>query len=258
MPAITVQGAQIFFRTAGEGPPLLLIPGNTCSSACHAGEIAHFAQRYRVIAPDLPGTGQSARRAAWPHDWWAASAATLIALLDQLSIDRCALVGTSGGAAIALLAAIAAPARIAAVVADSVVAHFPAAALQAQIAARSEETAGQRAFWEGAHGADWRQVIAADTAMLAGHAAAGIDYFGDRLGLVACPTLLTASLADSALPEVGRQIAEMARAIPAAQVALIAEGDHPLMWSRPDRFRAAADPFLAQAWPARYSGGQGG
>lgn len=250
MPHITCLGSPLFYRAAGDGPPLLLIPGNTASSACHAGEIAHFARRYRVIAPDLPGTGQSARIADWPHDWWAACARALIDLLDQLRIERCALVGTSGGAVIALLAAIVAPERVAAVVADSCVAHYPAPELREQIRQRAAETAGQRAFWAGAHGDDWRQVVAADTAMMAGYAERGIDYFGGRLGRVACPTLLTASLADPLLPDVAGQLPAMARAIPGARLTLADAGDHPLMWSRPELFRAAADAFLAQAWPA--------
>jgi len=36
------------------------------------------------------------------------------------------------------------------------------------------------AFWLLAHGADWAQVVDADSAMLAGYAATGIDYFGER------------------------------------------------------------------------------
>lgn len=129
-------GSQFFFREAGSGPPLLIIPGNTASSACHAGAIAHFGQRYRVIALDLPGTGQSGLMAVWPSEWWAAGTTVGIALLDQ--ITRCAVIGTSGGGAVALLAALAMPKRIAAVIADSVVAHFSAAAIQSQLAARAE------------------------------------------------------------------------------------------------------------------------
>jgi pimeloyl-ACP methyl ester carboxylesterase len=37
----------------------------------------------------------------------------------------------------------------------------------------------------------------------------------------------------------------MATQIPESQLVLVNGGDHPLMWSRPQRFRRAADSFLA-------------
>lgn len=244
MPTLPYRDSGLFFREAGAGPPLLIIPGNTASSASHAGELQHFGRRFRALALDLPGTGQSGRLAAWPHDWWAAGAAAVIALLDQLQIARCTLLGASGGAAIALLAASTAPERVAAVVADSLVAHFPAASVQAQLAARAVRSAAQQAFWAQAHGDDWAQVVAADTAMLAGYATSGIDFLGGRLGQVRCPVLLTASLADSALPAVGEQLPAMLRELPTGRLFLTNAGDHPLVWSRPEDFRLVADAFL--------------
>jgi pimeloyl-ACP methyl ester carboxylesterase len=236
----------LFCREAGAGAPLLIIPGNTASSACHGGELAHFAARYRAICPDLPGTGQSGRLDTWPKDWWAASAAAIIAFLDQRQIARCAVIGTSGGAAIALLAALAAPTRITAVIADSVVPHFPANQVRAQLVARAEQTPAQQSFWSLAHGADWKQVVAADTAMLAHYATTGVDYFQGRLDQVQCPVLITASLADSVLPAVGAQLCAMVQALPHGQLFLTNTGDHPLMWSRPADFRLVADAFLAR------------
>lgn len=248
MPTFSFQNSHLFFRETGAGLPLVIIPGNTASSACHDAELAHFGRRYRTIALDLPGTGRSGRMAVWPRDWWAMCASATIALLDELEIARCALIGASGGAVIALRVALAAPERIAAVVADSLVERFPAANVRAQIAARAERTPGQRSFWHLAHGEDWEQVVDADTAMLAGYAESGIDYMGGRLGEVRCPTLLTASLADDALPAVDEQLPAMLAAIPQARLFLTNQGGHPLMWSRPDDFRLAVDAFLARFW----------
>jgi pimeloyl-ACP methyl ester carboxylesterase len=252
VPTVPDPGARLFVREAGAGPPLLILPGNTASSACHASEIAHFARRFRTIAVDLPGTGRSERLAVWPRDWWAASAAAVVDLLDSLRIDRCAMAGTSGGAVVALLAAIAAPARVAAVVADSVVAHLPATAVQAQVAARVERTPSQQAFWALAHGEDWAQPVDADSAMLAGYSETGIDFFGGRLGEASCPVLLTASLADDALPDVGKQLCAMVQALPRASLFLADAGGHPLMWSRPEVFRPVADAFL-DPWASEWS-----
>lgn len=244
MPFFKHHERQLFYREQGSGPLLLILPGNTASSACHLGELAHFGQRYRAVALDLLGTGQSERVAVWPRNWWAEGATAAVALLDQLDGEQCVAVGTSGGAAIALLLAIHEPGRVRAVIADSVVAHIPADALRTLLAERARRTAGQVAFWHQAHGDDWMQVVDADTAMLTSHGATGIDYFQDRLAQIACPILLTASLTDTLLPAVASQLCTMARQIPQSCLFLINGGDHPLMWSRPGEFRAVADAFL--------------
>lgn len=102
MPYFTHRGRRLFFREQGGGPPLLILAGNTASSACHGGELAHFGARYRAVALDFLGTGMSDRAAAWPRDWWAAGAASAAALIDHLGAGPAVVVGTSGGAAVAL------------------------------------------------------------------------------------------------------------------------------------------------------------
>jgi pimeloyl-ACP methyl ester carboxylesterase len=244
MPFFTHQQRQLFYREQGSGAPLLILPGNTASSACHLGELEHFGRHYHAVALDFPGTGRSDRLAVWPRDWWAEGAAAAVALLEQLGAERCIAVGTSGGAAVALLLAIHYPGRVRAVIADSVVARIPAPALRALLAERAQRTPGQVAFWGQAHGDDWRQVVDADTLMLAGYGLTGLDYFQARLAQIACPVLLTASLTDALLPAVAPQLCAMAQQIRHSQLFLINGGDHPLMWSRAGEFRAVADAFL--------------
>ncbi len=50
----------VHYREQGSGPPLLLIHGLITSSYSWRYVIAPLAQRFRVIAPDLPGAGRSA------------------------------------------------------------------------------------------------------------------------------------------------------------------------------------------------------
>lgn len=55
------RGHDIFFRTEGSGPPLLLIHGVPTASWVWHGVWPALASRYRVIAPDLIGFGLSAK-----------------------------------------------------------------------------------------------------------------------------------------------------------------------------------------------------
>lgn len=59
---VTVDGVEVFWREAGpaEAPVLLLLHGFPSASHMFRDLIPRLADRYRVIAPDLPGFGQSA------------------------------------------------------------------------------------------------------------------------------------------------------------------------------------------------------
>ena len=42
MPNFIHNSQRLFYREQGEGPLLLILPGNTASSACHPEEVAYF------------------------------------------------------------------------------------------------------------------------------------------------------------------------------------------------------------------------
>lgn len=250
---------RLHYRECGQGPLLLVLPGNTASSACHDGEIAHYSKRYHVVCLDFLGTGRSDRVPLWPDDWWAWGAYDAAALARHLGEERCLVLGTSGGAIAALWLGILYPQMVSAIVADSTVEYFPPASIEAGLSDRAQCRPDQRAFWRHAHGDDWRQVVAADCLLLRRLAGRGGDWLHGRLNEIRCPVLLTASRADAMLPDVERQFAHMRAQIADSEVFLTNEGNHPLMWSQPDAFRAVADPFLqrhaALSWPQSASEG---
>src|SRR5215475_2338598 len=56
-----VDGRDVFYREGGEhgAPALLLLHGFPSSSAQYESLMEHLEDRYRVVAPDYPGFGQS-------------------------------------------------------------------------------------------------------------------------------------------------------------------------------------------------------
>lgn len=60
---ITIEGIDVFYRTAGPpgAPVILLLHGFPSSSHMFRNLIPRLADRYRVIAPDYPGFGESAQ-----------------------------------------------------------------------------------------------------------------------------------------------------------------------------------------------------
>lgn len=244
MPFISLNGHPLFYREQGGGPLLIILPGNTASSACHERELTEFGRSHHAVALDLLGTGQSQRMETWPEDWWQQAARDVLALIPAQGQQQAIMVGTSGGAVAALWAAILDPTKVKAVLADSLTETMKPEDLRAEVRARGQKTPGQVAFWSRAHGADWEQVVAADNRILLAFADKGGDWFGRRLKEIRCPVLFSGSLQDDLLPGIGEQMPRMADQITESEVHLVNGGGHPLMWSRPDAFHAMAAAFL--------------
>lgn len=244
MPHFYHNGLRLFYRENGHGPLLLILPGNTASSAHHVNDLAYFARRFHAVALDFAGTGQSERVAVWPVDWWVQGAQAAAALIDHLGEERAIVLGTSGGGMVALHLAIQHPDRVRAVIADSCIEHWPPQAIRAAIATREARLPGQIEFWQSGHGDDWAQVVDADSEMLRRFADTGGDVFAGRLSEIQCPVLITASRRDDALPQIDTQIQSMAQQIRGAKYYLADDGAHPFMWSRSEEFRRVADAFL--------------
>jgi 3-oxoadipate enol-lactonase len=94
-------------EVAGEGPGVALIHSTVCDSRMWDAEFAALAGRYRVLRFDLRGYGRS-ELPAGPISF----VDDLLGLLDEAGLERAALVGISGGAALALDFALAEPERV--------------------------------------------------------------------------------------------------------------------------------------------------
>jgi pimeloyl-ACP methyl ester carboxylesterase len=107
MPTVEVNGARLWYDEAGDGPALLLLHGGLGDSGLWEPVVPFLAERFRTIRTDLRFFGRSTGPNApwsWPDD--------VIGILDELDVERAALVGLSLGARIALDAALAAPDRL--------------------------------------------------------------------------------------------------------------------------------------------------
>src|SRR6202034_1867997 len=97
---LELHGDRIAYRDAGAGHALLLIHGMAGSSATWRAIVPQLAKKYRVIAPDLLGHGQSSK----PRTDYSlgAFAVGLRDLLDDLGVESATVVGHSLGGGIAM------------------------------------------------------------------------------------------------------------------------------------------------------------
>lgn len=110
MAVFSHDGIDLHYLVRGSGEPLLLIHGLGSSGADWAFQMPVLEPHFRVIVPDLPGSGHSPA----PIGGYAieASARALWALLDRLEFRRANIVGFSLGGAVALEMALQRPAAV--------------------------------------------------------------------------------------------------------------------------------------------------
>jgi pimeloyl-ACP methyl ester carboxylesterase len=107
---VLVDGTPVNYIEMGEGPPLLLIHGLAGSWQNWLETIPYFARTRRVLAPDLPGFGDS------PLPPEKISMPGYGRLIDHfcasVEVERCSVIGNSMGGFIAAELAIAHPQRV--------------------------------------------------------------------------------------------------------------------------------------------------
>jgi pimeloyl-ACP methyl ester carboxylesterase len=96
---------------AGSGPALIAIHGLGATKVSFLTTVAALATRFRVIAIDLPGFGDSDKPLGARYDA-RFFARAVIGLLDALDLDRAHLIGNSLGGRVALEVALNDPGRV--------------------------------------------------------------------------------------------------------------------------------------------------
>jgi pimeloyl-ACP methyl ester carboxylesterase len=119
---VKADGVNVFYREAGpaDAPVVLLLHGFPTSSFQYRELIPRLADRYRVIAPDLPGFGftdvPADRHYKYTFD---ALANTILAFTDALNLKRYALYVFDYGAPTGFRLAMARPERVTAIVSQN-------------------------------------------------------------------------------------------------------------------------------------------
>ena len=96
---LMVDDHAISYRVIGEGSPVMLVHGFGEDSRVWEKQEAVLEKHFRLILPDLPGSGESEMTEDVSME---AMARVLKQILDQLEIDTCIVVGHSMGGYIAL------------------------------------------------------------------------------------------------------------------------------------------------------------
>jgi pimeloyl-ACP methyl ester carboxylesterase len=268
---VTIDGRRVNVIELGSGPPAVFIHGLSGSWQNWLEQLPVFAREHRVIAFDLPGFGAS----QMPREKITIRGygRFVDALLDELGVSSAAVVGNSMGGFIGIELAIRFPERVERLVLVSAAGlsieylrneralailgaiENRLAAYSGWLASRSDALArrpGARRMIFGivAHRPDRlpgplvaEQVRGSGKPGFLPALDALTDYpIRDRLGEIACPTLIVWGAEDKLVP--ARDADEFARLIPNSRKVVWAQTGHVAMLERPEAFNALVQAFL--------------
>jgi 2-succinyl-6-hydroxy-2,4-cyclohexadiene-1-carboxylate synthase len=265
-----MSGRTLAAERSGRGPALMLLHGYTGTGRSMHGVARAFERDFDTIAPDLPGHGRSADRAAGHAYDFDACVDDLVETLAATGHDSAHWLGYSMGARLALACAVRHPSRVMSLVLLAGRAGIADPAERADrlhadeaLAARIEER-GIEAFVD-----EWlAQPVFATlrrlgpeflererAARLANDArglASSLRVLGpaaqpplfDALPRVAVPVLLVAGALDARFVAAAH---ELARSLPRAEVCVIADAGHAAHVERPEAFLRVVREFLRGA-----------
>ncbi len=259
MPRINVGDCEIHYEERGSGDLVVLIHGLGSSIRDWELQIPAFSERYRVIAIDVRGHGQSDKpRGPYSVVKFAADVATV---LDKLQVGPAHIVGISMGGMIAFQLAVDSPASIRSLV---IVNSGPALVLRTlkeKFAIWSRRVAlrlvGLPALAKKVAAMNFphpeqaalRDKLASrladnDPAIYRASMEALVGWsVEDRIGSIQCPTLVLAADQDYT-PVAAKRV--YAAKIPNARVAVIDNSRHVTPFDQPEAFNRVVLDFLSE------------
>jgi 3-oxoadipate enol-lactonase len=270
MPFCTVNDVSLYYELAGAGERLLCISGT-------GGDLREaprptdgpLAENFEVLAYDQRGLGQSSVP-PWPYAM-ADFADDAAALLDAVGWDDCLVLGISFGGMVAQEVAVRHPTRVRRLVLACTSAGGAGGAsypLQDLINLSPDERSAQRmeildTRWDAA----WRRAHPEMVALLSERmnleeqgggpsqgltnqlTARSMHDTADRLGTIACPTLVCGGRFDGIAPPANSEF--LARTIPGARLQMF-DGGHGFFLQDPTAIPAVI-AFLLEDTPARVA-----
>ena len=251
MPTIDRDGVEIHYEAHGpeNAPPILLSHGYGATSRMWDGQVAAFADRYRLILWDMRGHGQSgdpADPALYSH---ALTVGDTAAVLDACGIERAIIGGLSLGGVMSLAFHLAHPERVRALMLFDTGLGFRNPEARRQWNERAEARAREleeKGLPSSGGGAETRLARHRSAQGLAG-AARGMLTMQDgsligALPQIAVPTLVLVGADDRHFLAAADY---MAAKIPGVQKTVIPDAGHAANLDQPEAFNRAVAAFLA-------------
>ena len=253
MPYFSYDNKRIYYEEHGKGNPVIFCHGNTASSRMFSLLMPLYENDLHCILIDFLGCGRSDRIASFSSDIWIDEAKQVVSLTRYLELDEVSLIGTSGGAWVAMNAAMMMKGRVSSLIADSfdgrtLNSSFSSNLIKERESAMKDEDA--RGFYEWCLGSDWENIVQKDTEALLACADSWTSLFVSPLSELDCPVLLTGSAEDlMCRSDMEEEYEEMKKMMGNASIHMFRHGSHPAVLSNAEDFAEIAKDFITRHVP---------
>ncbi len=233
------ENKKVFYKIKGQGEPVLLLHGNTVSSKMFSTVIKKYAKAFQVITLDFPGHGKSDRLEKFETDFWFYNAEVTYALIKELNLNKVSVVGTSGGALVAINLGLEHPEKIKYLIADSFEGEYPLQSYIDSIQAdreRDKKKLLAKLIWWYCHGSDWKKIVDLDTEVNIEFSKTGKSFFHKSVSDLEVPTLITGSLKDEYCDHLDKIYGDLKKKNNKLEIHLFEKGNHPAMISNKKEF----------------------
>lgn len=259
MSSIAINGTQIYYEESGSGPSMLFIHGMCGDASVWSDQVRRMGQWFRCVSYDRRGHSRSplgpvTQRTVELH------ADDAAALIRSLALEPCLVVGSSGGARIALDVARRYPDLLAGVVLSEppVLSLLPdgSATMFRELKPRLEEAAGTGdpraavdAFFNYMCPGLWSAIAESLRDVYRNNAG---EFFADlqmppyqidvdAVSRIAVPSLVIQG--DRSHPDLQRVVGVLANRLPHAQSVVLAECGHVTYFEQPEAFARVVTEF---------------
>jgi pimeloyl-ACP methyl ester carboxylesterase len=268
MPIAIVNGIELHYREAGEGFPVVLVHGFTGNSRNWALTVPALRERFRTVSVDLRGHGLSAKPTERENYTVELMGSDVLALLYELGIAECFLVGHSMGGMVSQQVVLSRPELVRALVLVDTAAEVPKGLLHTERMKERESlieiarTQGMAAVFDEQLRMNpqremleanedfvrtWREqfmMTSADAYIHCAHGMSTRESLLGELGKVSVPTLIVCGVNDAPFVEPSRQMHE---AIAGSQLVMLEGAGHSPQFEAPVKFNEVLVGFLARA-----------
>lgn len=241
----------IYFEEMGTGFPTIFLHGNTASSKMFHSILPLYQEKFSVILIDFLGHGKSDRLKKFPADLWFDEAMQVIQLIKALKYQKVNLIGTSGGALVAINVALERPDLVNKIVADSFEGEYALTSFAKNIMEEreiSKKIPELQSFYEFNHGKDWNNIIDNDTYAIHEHYRSIKKFFHKDIGSLQTPILMTGSREDDFMKDdfFENTYSSLLHKIVHGKIYIFSHGQHPAIISNSVKFAELAKNFLTE------------
>lgn len=248
MSYFSYQDKKIYYKEVGQGKPLIMLHGDTASSVMFEMLLPLYQEQFHVILIDFLGNGKSDRVDHFPSNLWITQANQVLALIEYLKLKKVNVLGTSGGAWVAINIALKRPNLINKVIADSFDGRslhdsFVDDLLKERKFAKQDVNA--RGFYEWCQGDDWEDVVDLNTQALVECATKKEALFIKPLETLEVPILFIGSQQDNMCrKDMSLEYKKMSELVANGTIYMFDSGGHPAILSNAEQFSSLVLNFI--------------